>query len=266
MDFSRFKIYLLLVAIVIIFAGCDEKSNKIHISTHPAGARVYCNNLKIGTSPLSMALPSRPKSLFSEIYVIEARLPGYEPAREYLTDAGSGSLSGRQVKLTLWPLSEGLTDADVPKIDKYIPPGVQSNYLSRVACEIMLIRVSDGRVLSQASGMVCDEFLGRLSTKLTEIIKQFVPPGPSGTLAVCNIRNRRETPRGQELADKFTRLISREMSFSSPRGLARDIDLRPLAGESEMDMPKILKRRNIRDSLKGIQYVILGGLAEAIMP
>lgn len=274
MGFSEFKgnrverSVLVGVAIIIVavLAGCDEKGSRIHISTTPAGAGVYCNNQKLGTSPLSVVLPPKSRSDFNVIYVIEARLSGYEPAREYLTEGQAGELAGRDVRLQLLPLPEGLTDLDVPEMGKFIPRGAASNYLSRVTCEIMLVRVSDGRVLSQASGMVCDDFLARLSARLTGIIKRYVPPGPSGTLAVCSIRNRRETKRGWGLADKLTHFISREMSFASSRGLARNIDLRPLVSESEMDLPKILKRRNVRDKLKGIEYVIIGGLAETVAP
>ncbi len=257
---------LMLVAFVASCVGCELKDRKIHVSTTPSGAAVYCNNQKLGTSPVSVTMPPRPKSMFSEIYIIEARLPGHEPAREYLTETKPGSLAGRKVNLTLPPLSEGMTDADIPAVGKYIPRGVPSNYLSRVTCEIMLVRVSDGKVLSHASGMVCDDFLARLADQLTRIIKRHVPPGQSGTLAVCRLRNRRETPRGSDLADKLTALISREMSFASPRGLARDFDLRQSVTESKTDLPGILKKRNVREKLHGIEYVIIGGLAEAIVP
>ena len=273
MDASKLKTGLvawLATGVVAVLAlgssGCDVAGSEIHITTTPGAAAVYCNNQKVGTSPLTVILPPKPRSDFTEVYIIEARLSGYEPGRKYLTESGPGELDGQSVRLSLRPLPAGLSDSDVPGRSRFVPRGAASNYLSRVACEVKLVRLGDGRVLAQASGMVCDDFLPRLSATLARQLKRHLPPGPDGTVAVCSIRNRRQTARGEKLARRFTLALGREMSFNSPRGLARDIDLRPLASESALDAPALLKRKDIRGVLAGAQYVVIGGLAEAVVP
>jgi hypothetical protein len=133
-------------------------------------------------------------------------------------------------------------------------------------CEIRLVRVSDGRVLCQASGLAGLDQLSQLAEQLAEQIKREMPSGPDGQFSLCTIRNRRETEEGGKLASEMTRYLQRELSFDSPLGVAKQVDLRGRLTETQLDLPQVVTDPALQDVFLGARYVVLGGLAESASP
>jgi hypothetical protein len=251
----------------LVAPGCDQPI-KLQVHTDPPGAQLYWNTQPLGTSPRVVLLPPEGPG-FSEVHVFEARKSGYEPAFEYLTHRPRSSMT-RQASITirLAKLPEGVTDADVPDALPYIPGAKKnrSDFLGALSCEVKLLRVSDGKVLCQASGVVRRKHLHLLAEQLAGQLKARAQSAPGGKLVVATTRNRRNSAEGRELAEQMMQSLQRELSFNSPFGVARELDLNTMVTEDMKDAPFILRDPEVAAELRGVQYVVLSGLAETVEP
>ncbi len=252
----------MLTVLGLLAGGCDKK---ILVTTDPPGAKIYWNSEEIGLSPCTITYPSAADSIFPELHIIETRRSGYEPYYHCVTEPKTFTLGPQKVHLELIPLPEGFDDSDMPAslqvgsnpkdADRKANAG-----LVRAACEIRVVRVLDGRVICQASGLAGPDQLSLLATTLAEQLKNNTP---RGSIAVGSMRNRRQSETGKMLAEKLTDLVWREMSFANPSGMAKNIPLRDILPENQLDLPKIVLDPEISKRLRGIRYIVLGGLAEA---
>lgn len=135
-----------------------------------------------------------------------------------------------------------------------------------LACEARLVRVTDGRVLCQVSGLARIDQLGLFAEALAEELKSQMPDEHAGELAVATTRNRRQSQRGALYAQEMNQYLFRELSFDSPFGVARELDLTDLVGEEKMDVSRIVFDPEVQVELRGVRYVVLSGLAEGLRP
>jgi len=253
----------------IIAPGCDPGATKLTVRSEPAGAKLYWNTQPVGVTPCIVSLPGESDN-FPEVHVFEARRSGYEPQFYYLTARPKASLTGQaEITIRLTKLTAGMTDADVPAALPYNPSLAvkkKNPFTGAGACEVKLVRGSDGRVLYQASTVGRQKHIDIIAEQLAEEIKVHFPLDKTGNLAVASTRNRRNSERGKKLADAMTQSLQREMSYNSPFGVARQLDLEELTREDVKDVPYILRDPEVRIELRGAQYVILSGLAETLAP
>ncbi len=253
--------FVLLAVLGLFAGGCDKQ---ISVTTDPPGAKIYWNSEEIGPSPCTITYPSAADSIFPELHIIETRQNGYEPYYHYVMKPKTFTLGPQKVHLTLTPLPEGFDDSDMPASLRVEgnpkKSGRKANAdLIRAACEIRVVRVSDGRVICQASALAGSDQLALLATTLAEQLKDNTP---RGSIAVGSMRNRRQSEAGKMLAEKLTDMVWREMSFANPSGAAKNIPLRDILPENQLDLPKIVLYPEISEKLRGIRYIVLGGLAE----
>mgnify|MGYP006294874351 CR=1 FL=1 len=249
--------------------GCD-RALKLQVRTEPAGADVYWNTQSVGTSPCVIVLPPEQPG-FPEVQVFEIRKSGYEPTFHYLTTRPEPSLKGEaEIAIRLQKLPEGVSDADVPEALPFVPYNEraqrQRETTGLVACEVRLVRVRDGRVLCQVSGMGQYDQLSLFAEALAEELKEQFPPGRNGELAVATTRNRRQSERGEFYAQEMSQYLFRELSFDSPLGVATELNLTGLVSEDKKDNPRIVLEPALRKELRGVRYVVLSGLAEGLWP
>lgn len=259
----------LVLLFIVVTTGCAQ-AVKLQVNTVPPGAKLYWNTQPIGTAPRVVTLPPD-SSDFPVIHVFEARRSGYEPAFHYLTHRPKPSPAGKaSITIPLKKLPEGVSDADVPEALPYNPdyqPGKKkSPFFGALACEVKLVRVSDGKVLCQVSDIARHEHIDLCAEALARQVQSLAPDGREGELAVATTRNRRETDLGRDLAKKMTQSLRRELSFNSPFGVVKELDLESLIGEDMKDMPFLLRDPEIREELRGVRYVVLSGLAETVDP
>jgi hypothetical protein len=266
--FFQISLTAVLFFTSVVAPGCDQPV-KLRVHTDPPGATLYWNTQPLGTSPCVVLLPPD-SSDFSEVHVFEARKSGYEPAFHYLTARPKPSLTGQAgITIHLTKLPEGLSDADVPDAlpkMSHRRRKKKNPYEGGLACEAKLLRVSDGRVLCQVSGVTRQEQIDVLAEQLAEQIKTQALPGEGGTLAVATTRNRRESELGRDLAEKMTQSLQRELSFASPFGVAKELDLNTMVREDFKDVSIILRDPEVAAELRGVRYVVLSGLAETVEP
>lgn len=245
-------------------SGCD--GGTLQVRTTPPGAKIYFNARPVGVSPCAVNLPNSKEGL-PELHVIEARLKGYEPAIRFLDENNRESLSPRTLEISLTPLPEGFQESQLPEVvtaaagEKSAKADAGSNrFLHRMACEIRVVRVSDGRVMAQASGVVYPVDFSAFSAGL---VRQLRGSCSDGRLAVGQLRNRRQTDLCQPLAEELTDLVRREFSFANDYGVARLIPLRNHISEDQLDRPQIVMDPRLAKELVGVRYLVLGGLAES---
>jgi hypothetical protein len=266
--FVPFGYIATLLVVGVLAPGCDPGATKLTVRSEPAGAKLYWNTQPIGETPCVVTLPGD-KDDFPEVHVFEARKSGYEPQFYYLTARPKTSMTGQaDITIHLAKLTAGMTDADVPEALPYDPSlaGRKNPFTDAVSCEVKLVRIRDGRVLCQVSGIERQKHIDLLAEQLAEQIKEYLPAGQNGSLAVATTRNRRGSDLGKKLAGRMTQSLQREMSYNSPSGLASPLDLEGLANEDMKDVPRILRDPEILAELRGAQYVILSGLAETLAP
>jgi hypothetical protein len=267
---GRFVLRGLLTVLFIagvVAPGCDQ-GMKLRVNTEPSGAKLYWNTQPVGEAPCVVLRPGESSDL-PEVHVFEARKNGYEPQYYYLTARPRSSWNGQaDITIRLTKLPEGLSDADVPDALPYSPSlhRKKNPYLGSLACEAKLVRVSDGRVLCQVSGITRQKNIDLLCEELAEQLKDQAPRGRGGGLAVATTRNRRESKLGRTLAEKMTQSLQRELSFNSAFGMAKMLDLNGMVREDLKDVPLLLRDAEVRAELRGVKYVVLSGLAETVEP
>ncbi|MBN1556236.1 MAG: hypothetical protein JXA11_15960 [Phycisphaerae bacterium] len=265
----RFPFFAVVLPVSVLTAGCDP-TMKLQVRSEPPGAKLYWNTEPLGAAPRVVVLPAESPG-FPEIHIFEARKSGYEPTFYYLTSRPKASPFKQPViTIRLKPLPEGVSDTDVPEVLPYTPHNKKDRrdprFAGGLACEVKLLRVADGRVLYQACAVDRQEQIAQCAESLAEEIKAYIPVGQKARLAVATTRNRRESEPGASLAKEMTQYLHREMSFNSPCGLARELDLNGLVSENMKDSPRILRDPDVRAELEGARYVVLSGLAETVAP
>ncbi len=132
-----------------------------------------------------------------------------------------------------------------------------------LACEIRLVRLSDGRVLSQAS------LLGPYSRRtemVNALVKLLAREAPDdAAIAVGSLSNRRHEPAGQIACEEMTHILVRAVQQTPGLHYVKQVNLRDVILDEEMvESPKIVADRRIAHIFTGASHVIVGGAAMAI--
>ncbi|MBN1943276.1 MAG: PEGA domain-containing protein [Phycisphaerae bacterium] len=132
-----------------------------------------------------------------------------------------------------------------------------------LACEVRLVRLSDGRVIAQASLQGPYARRKRMADVLVKLLARQAPD--DAFVAVGCLSNRRRGPDGQKLSDEMTRAVERAVRREPGLRYVRRVNLRNVILDEEMvESAKIVADRRIAHLFDGAQYVIVGGAARAV--
>jgi curli biogenesis system outer membrane secretion channel CsgG len=136
---------------------------------------------------------------------------------------------------------------------------VDSSY--PIACELRLVRLSDGKVLVQRSRLQSVRMLPQL---VSEMVSDLVVAmdGDAEKIVIISLGNRRQTPMGKALAKELTDQITTQMNRATRRTVY-SVDLRNiLLNESEIERAThLMTHPEVRKRIAGAQYAIQGGVA-----
>jgi curli biogenesis system outer membrane secretion channel CsgG len=132
---------------------------------------------------------------------------------------------------------------------------------SPIACELRLVRLSDGRVLVQRSRLSAVHMLPQM---VSEMVHDFIVAmeGDPKEIVVISLGNRRQTPMGKALAKQLTNQVTTQMNRATRRTVY-SVDLRKiLLKESEIERAThLMTHPQVRKRIAGAQYAIQGGVA-----
>lgn len=150
---------------------------------------------------------------------------------------------------------------DVPKSPDHRSRSAPAERL--LACEIRLVRLSDGRVLSQVSLQAPYPRREKMADVLVKLLARDAPD--DATVAVGCLSNRRETPEGKVLCEDMTRATVRAVRQTPGLRYVGRVNLRDVILDEKMiESPKIVSDRRIAHLFAGAEHVIVGGAAMAI--
>ncbi len=271
---NRLRVPLVLPLLCLLTAGCAI--TRVTIETQPPDAALYWDNTYIGTSPITFEPPLNQDAAFEEVHIVEAVKDGYMTGLGYLAEKGKGQglmtdrLTIRLHKAPEWyissqaaPPQEGdSATAATPKMT--FEEALES--VSRVACDMRLVRVRDQKVLATVYGVSGTERLIILAEQLAEQLGQRLPDDVAGPVVVVRLRNRRRTPAGEKIVGELSRMIAREIGDATRLDPKKIIDLRPLIEPRMLDHSKIVTHPKVRKMLDGADYILQGGIAESRDP
>ncbi|HUT00891.1 MAG TPA: hypothetical protein VM031_00440 [Phycisphaerae bacterium] len=128
-----------------------------------------------------------------------------------------------------------------------------------VTCELKVVQVSNGTVVTAVRGVGRTDRLPRLAQLLvSKIDKDSATKGKP--LAVADFRDRGKKPRAdglcEELAYRTMAALLREGWFE----VKQRVSLRKALPEKDLDNPDAVKIPKVRQKLSGLEYVVMGGV------
>ncbi|HUT61348.1 MAG TPA: CsgG/HfaB family protein [Phycisphaerae bacterium] len=167
------------------------------------------------------------------------------------------------------PIHLGLMQSELErlpsmKIDRITGGQIGSND-SSVRCDVRLVAVSDGSIVAQASGTSSQGRIGLLAESLANTLRKS-GVGEGKSVAVLTMRNRGGTQDGavacEEISDRLTNALV-DLHWYRVR---ERVNVKAILDEkdfqtSQMDSTQILQNPRIRESITGVDYVILGGVS-----
>jgi hypothetical protein len=131
-----------------------------------------------------------------------------------------------------------------------------------LACEVRLVRLSDGRVLSQASLQGPYSQREEMMDVLVKLLAKEAPD--DANVAVGCLSNRRRSTAGRTLCDEMTRAMDRSVRRTPGLRYVRQVNLRDVILDEQMvESPRIVADRRIAYLFTGADHVIVGGAAMA---
>jgi hypothetical protein len=132
-----------------------------------------------------------------------------------------------------------------------------------MACEVRMVRLSDGRVLAQASLLAPYSRRKEMADVLVKLLAKDAPD--DATVAVGCLSNRRRGPDGQTASDEMTRAVVRAVRQTPGLRYVRQVNLRDVILDEEMvESPKIVADHRLAHLFAGADHVIVGGAAMAV--
>lgn len=130
-----------------------------------------------------------------------------------------------------------------------------------MACELRLVRLSDGRVLLQRSRLSAVHMSPQMVSDMVNDFVVAMKTDPKN-IVVISLGNRRQTPMGKALAKQLTDQVTVQMNRAIRRNVY-SVDLRSiLLNESEIERAThLMTHPEVRKRLAGAQYAIQGGVA-----
>jgi hypothetical protein len=130
----------------------------------------------------------------------------------------------------------------------------------RLAVELRIVRLSDGRVLGQESILATYGDRNQLADVLVDLLAQKVLQG--GRVAVGTLCNRRQSATGRRVAAQVTSEVVRAIRQHPRTGFVKRVNLRDvILDENRVEDPKIVCDARIRRLFGGAEYVVIGGVA-----
>ncbi|HNX25981.1 MAG TPA: hypothetical protein PKK48_01085, partial [Phycisphaerae bacterium] len=167
-------------------------------------------------------------------------------------------------------LPENMTSADVPDVVKSdsesmtVLPGAYEN---RATIEVRVVRVKDGRVLGQISRY---EDIGNPTAVAQSIVGElceYLPPADDKPeIRVVPLKNRRHSDFGKKLSENISEEIMRETCFSGGYPKVQTLELNGVVDEDKLDTQATFNKIKKKGLLYGVDYVLMGGVAESIKP
>lgn len=258
-----------MLAVGLLTAGCAI--SQVRIETEPTGAAIYWDDLYIGQSPLVYRPPLDSRTELDEIHLIEAVMDGYMTGLGYLAERGQGGgLQSDAITLRLHEAPEWY--ARPPAVSEPSPPARTAEdpltlaeaheQIRRVACDLRVVRVRDGRVMAAVSGVAGPERLIILVEDFVKELNAGLPADVQGQVTVLRVRNRRLTPAGDQLAEELTTLLRQELGHNGRLKPVATLDLREMIEPRMRDHSKVVTHPDVRKMLRQAPYIIQGGLAE----
>jgi hypothetical protein len=128
-----------------------------------------------------------------------------------------------------------------------------------VACELRLVRVSDGRVISQVSSLDSYANIKLLAEVMVGRLEQESSGGPIIMMTLCN---RRGTRQGGLVGREMTESVATALKSASRFKFMRTLNLREiLTTEYKLESAKDITAPRFKILLNGARYVVIGGVA-----
>jgi hypothetical protein len=289
---------LLLIVAGGVLLGC--MADQVTVRTDPPGAKVYWDNTYVGDSPVTFNPPLNREAIFEEVHIVEAVKKGYMTGLGYVAErGGGGGLVNPAVDINLheapeWYISRqddtpfvaaatetaAAPDGAAPDMPEPAGPERQNaaaeragitirgtdDSIDRVACDIRVVRIADGRVMCTVYGLTAPQRIIILAEQLAEQLCRRLPPDVHGQAVMVRLRNRRGSAEGEELAGQISKMIYREILYGGRLKLTEMIDLRNVVEPRMLDHSQIVTNPDVRKQCGEAAYLIQGGIAESRDP
>ncbi len=132
----------------------------------------------------------------------------------------------------------------------------------RIACDLRIVRVSDRRVISQASAVAT---YGNMKKLARILVGEFardsrIPLGVS--VVAVSLRNRQGTEQGLLVAEKMTNHVAEALDRANKFRFVKQVDLRNfLAKEQALESSKTVTDPKLRLQMQHAKYIVVGGIA-----
>jgi hypothetical protein len=136
----------------------------------------------------------------------------------------------------------------------------------RIACDIRVVRVSDGRVLATVYGLSDPDRMLGLAEQLATQLAKSLPANVQGRAVMIRLRNRRRSAAGEQLAGEMTDILFRELVYTGRLKLYQKLDIRSLVEPRMLDHSQVVTNPDVNKQLAEVDYLIQGGLAESRDP
>ena len=147
------------------------------------------------------------------------------------------------------------------KVVKKIKPAKKLNKNQNFLCELRLVRVSDGKVITQQSAMASVKNARKLAIVLIDKISSHLPEDDVPIASIC-LCNRRRSSKGQRLSMIMSKQVEAALLKSDQFDRVVSVDLRSLiSNELKLENAKTLTSSTVEALLEGAKYMIIGGVA-----
>ena len=147
------------------------------------------------------------------------------------------------------------------KIIKKIKPADKLNDNQNFICELRLVRVEDGKVMTQQSAMASVGNARKLAAVLIDKIIRHLPEDDIPIAAIC-LCNRRRSSEGQRLSIIMSQQVEAALLKTDQFDRVVSVNLRSLIdNELKLENAKTMSDSTYESLLDGAQYMIIGGVA-----
>ena len=170
---------------------------------------------------------------------------------------------------TPWQKADDQNEHATAKVKTFDPKKskhASATDLQNFQCELRLIRVSDGKLITQQSAMASVKNSKKLTDILIGRLLRHLPE-QDVSIATISLCNRRRTKNGRALSVKLTDMIEKALENSDQFDRVLKLDLRgSVENEMQLESATNLTGSTYRALLGGARYIIIGGVALQRVP
>ena len=185
----------------------------------------------------------------------------------YNGDIGLGILD-----LLLWPLSicwepfiapahSNRINYEATEAEWRRRQGVSPRDLSKVTCDVRVVRVSDGTVICGGSRHGPGDKLLELTDSLARQLKTKSAAIKGKSIAVISLKNRSGDDKGRAIADEVSDKMTTSLANLNWFNVRERLDLTSVINERDLADTKIVHNPDVKKKLGGIEYVVIGGIS-----